>query len=501
MIMYLEKKNSLLLLGLITWAFLAFFSFWQAKKIFTFSCYFLSVWPFCDISGGGPAVRMVILVVVFLLLILFGYLSFRNWQQEKTIGKWWYIAILFSLALFTLPFASNDIQFYFSIGKAVSHNVNPYTEAWNIENIFFYPASVSSVIGVMYGPLALDIFSLFYQISGNNILIFILLWKVFMVIALIVCGLLVFRLIDSTGDKKLFYFFWLTQPLFLFEWVGNGHFDGLWLLFVLLAFIFARKNQWVLVVISLIIGIWIKFIPLLFVPWFLLWWWQGLNKNNWKKQISQIGLAILLGGLITYFFWKPFWRGWQIFEPIILQSKWAVSSLFSVVYYSLKPLFDHILADRSHWFLTRFLHLSLFILVVYLLYPYIKKVVLIIAKKIKMTDAFYIQAIFITMLVYLLVWQKSFWPWYLTWIIPLGLVVYMFNKNIFLRKILLWISLVPLLFYLPWMLLGGDTTSLFFYWYVVILIAVYPIFQLWHWRKTGYDEIPENYTEDRTNYL
>ena len=244
MTMRLEKKNLVWLYGLAAWALLVFFSVWNLKKIFALDCYFLSVWPFCDIASGGTIARAIILGAVFLLLALFGYFSIKKLEQGKPLGPWWYLAILGFAALLTAPFASNDTQFYFSIGQAVSHGINPYSEAWNITNVFFYPASVSQTVGVMYGPLALDIFSLFYQVSGDNILIFILLWKILMIAIFIVCGLLVFRLIRPAIDKKLFYFFWLTQPLFLFEWVSNGHFDSLWLIFGLLAFVFAKKDWW-----------------------------------------------------------------------------------------------------------------------------------------------------------------------------------------------------------------------------------------------------------------
>lgn len=399
------------------------------------------------------------------------------------------IALFMLAAVLLVPFASNDTQYYFSLGKSVHNGVNPYTESWNIENKFFYPASDSSTVGTMYGPLTLNIFNLFYSVSGDSVVNFVIIWKILMVGVLFLVGYLVWRLIgviDKNSDKKIFYAFWLTQPLLLFEWVGNGHFDGLWLIFVLLAFIFAQKKLWCLVVLSLVIGAWIKFIPILFAPWFLFWWWQDIDRNNWLKRAGQAVVGVIMAGCVSVLAWWPFWQGPKVFQAIILQSKWAVHSLFAALYYSLKPLSVSIFDDKAHWFLTRFLHLALFVLVIYFLYPLLKEVGRLIIRKIQWQPIQYMSAAFISLLVYLLVWQKSFWPWYVYFIIPIGLIVYIKSQNIFLKKILLWLSLAPIFFYLPWMLSGGDTIRLSFFWYVFCLVSVFPLFQLWKWRKVGY---------------
>jgi hypothetical protein len=487
--MVLERKKIAIVAGLLGWALIAFFSLWRITKIFSFSCFYLSDWPFCGPADTNWSIiwQMLILLVSFVALALFGYRAFKKWDAGEHGKSGLIIAGIFIfLALLTVPFASNDTQFYYSLGKTVSQNNDPYTQAWNIENKFFYPPAVSQTTGVMYGPLSLDFFSLFYSASGNNVLYFIILWKIFMVALLVVCGQLVLRMIGPAMDKKIFYAFWLSQPLILFEWIANGHFDGLWLVFLLLAFILADRKKWWIVILCLTVGAWIKFIPLLLSPIFLLWWWQDLDKDNWRKRMGEA-----LGGLggaavLTILAWWPYWQGTKVFQAIALQSKWAVHSLFAALYYSLKPLSVLVFQDRAHWFLTRFLHVALVLAVLYFIYPLLKQVWLIIIRKIKWQSVQYISASFVGLLIYLLVWQKSLWPWYMTFIIPLGLVVYAKSKNIYLQKILLWLGLAPLFFYVPWMMFGGDTVSLSFFWYVFVLVAVYPLIQLWQWRKVDY---------------
>jgi len=260
----------------------------------------------------------------------------------------------------------------------------------------------------------------------------------------------------------------------------------LWLVFLLLAFILAERKKWWTVIILLTIGAWIKFIPLLLAPIFLLWWWQDFDKANWRGKVLEV-LGGLCGAFIfTILAWWPYWQGMGVFKAIALQSKWAAHSLFAATYYSFQPLSVYIFQDRAHWFLTRFLHIMLALAVLYFLFPLLKQFWRIVLNKIKWQPEQYLSASFICLLAYLLIWQKSFWPWYAAMIIPVGLLAYSKNKNIYLQKILLWLSLAPIFFYVPWMMFGGDTVSLTFFWYAFALVSIYPLIQLWQWRKVDY---------------
>ncbi len=481
-------------LGLLGWVLLTIFSASEYAKIIKNSCYFCVSWPFCtySITTTKHIIQGLILLPTFLFFFFYGKYIFNYLKSnQETLNKKAYLLIIFFIicAFLIAPFGSGDTIYYFNAGKAVENGINPYTESWSIANYFFSPNNTMT-IGVMYGPIILFGFKVIYKISLGNPLIFIILWKLLMILALIIAGFLIFKLIkiySPDSDKRIFYFFWLTQPLILFEWIVNGHFDALWLIPILLAFIFSHKKQWWLTIIFLTISIWIKFIPLLITPWFILWWWQDLNKNNYSKKSMEAILGISISTLITYFAWLPFWQGMKVFQPLILQSKWAVFSIFSTAYYTLQPSFNSLLTNQSHWILTRLIHLSLLIVAIYFAYPLFKKAFLVLFKKIPLKESDYILAIFISLLIYLFIWQKSFWPWYITWIIPLGLIVYNHKKNIYLEKILIWLSLSPLFFYAIQMLTSTKTHQLWIFYYVVITIMAYPLWQLIKWRKNNYD--------------
>lgn len=485
----LDKKQPILVFSLLGCGILTFFTFLNFKKIFSYNCYFLSNWPFCiEVKSiFSPIIQGLILLLAFIFLFIFSYFSFLNLNNKRYFFSLFSIMIILLCYFFITPFASNDLQFYFSLGKALDGGINPYVQTWNLENRFFYPSSNSVLTGVMYGPLIISLFNFFYGLSGGSLISFIFLWKLLMLVILAVCGFLIVKICNfSLENKKTFYLFWFTQPLLLFEWVGNGHFDGLWLMFVLLSFIFARRNLWELVVICLVIGTWIKFIPVLFAPWFLLWWWQEIDRTNWLRRLGSVFAGVIVSVVITVVAWWPFWQGFSVFKPIILQSKWAVHSLFATFYYSLEPVSVGLFDNRSHWFLTRFLHLVLFFVAIYFLWPLVKGVINVFLRKSKWDFKEFSTVIFVSLFTYLFVWQKSFWPWYSIWVIVIGIIPYLLTKNVYLGKILLWLSSVSLFFYIPWMMFGGDVGGVLFNWFVVALIFVYPLIQLFLWRKIDY---------------
>ena len=487
--MIFDSNKKFLFFGILGWVILSFFSFWNFKEIALNKCYFLSSWPQCGMSHSVAQIifKFSVLSVAFLVLSFFSFLALKNWKDNFKDKKLFIVSgLVFLLAFITLPFASSDLQFYFSLGKAVTNNINPYIQNWSVENSFFYPPSISQLQGVMYGPIALDFFKVAYAVSRDNVLNFIVLWKILMSIVFILCGYLLSLLVGKDQGKASFYGLWLSQPLVLFEWIGNGHFDGLWIVCVLLAFIFAKEKKWWLAAIMLTLGIWVKFIPLFFLPWFALWWYQESANKNWlKNSFDLIGGLVLFGSISTLVWWQ-YWQGLKVFNSLVLQSKWAVNSLFATLYYSSKSLLELFTNKNVHWFLTRFLHVFLLVILLYFFVPVFKQIYKIFQRKLEWSAEQYMSASFVSLLSYILIWQKSLWPWYFVWLIPIGLVVYIKSQNIFIKKILVWITSIPVFFYLPWMMSGGDATGLQFFWYVFLGISFYPLYQLYCWRKIDY---------------
>ncbi len=487
---------------LLSWLTLAIVYITQYSQIFGKNCHFQKNWLVCreDLSSVLQIFTALLVLLFFVNLFVGGRYFWKLFNNEKIFNeKLKCFIIIFSLFLPFLiyPFGSGDITYYYSAGKATSQGINVYANSWDWERSNFTYAHTDSLVGFSYGPLMADVFSFFYRLSHDKIFIFIFLWRLFMSAILAGCGYLVLyisKMLSANFDKTKFYLFWFTQPLFLFESLVNGHFDIFWLTFVLLSFIFAHQKKWWLVFSCLTIGVWIKFIPILIMPWFALWWWQETSWKNWKLQLRGLIAGSLLSVALTLFAWQRYWVGFKVFNLIFLQSKWAVSSFFSLLYYSFERFVKFFFAGDYHWYLTRVVHAMVVLLLLYLLFPIITQVFHILMKKLQFSTIDYISASFVSLLVYMLIWQKSFWPWYCVWILPIGLVAYLNTRNVYLGKILVWLGTAPLLLYIIW----------FFYlqifhtyvenelWYnlvVVLLVMAYPLYNLMQWRRFGYQNL------------
>ncbi|MEI8361405.1 MAG: hypothetical protein WCG01_04715 [bacterium] len=432
-------------------------------------------------------------LIAFTIAGYFGYKQLVNNEQVSFRYGATIPAVFLFLAFLLVPLNGHDLNFYFSAGRAVAGGQNVYTSNWPVGNLLQCGPSAEFSQGIMYGPITVTVLTIFYKFSLGSILWFLFYWKLLMILLFVLTAWLVYKIISEVTslDKFKFNLLFLSQPLIVWAWIGSGQFDALWLVFVLAAILLSIGRQWAMVIVALTFGIWIKFIPVLMTPWFVLWWWQDTNKANWKNNMLQAFAGVVSSLLLTVLVWQNYWQGFKVFNTIILQSKWAVSSIFAVSYYSLKGLFVMAFAEQAHFVLTRLLQGSLLLFAVYLLWPMVSRVYSLILRREIWVATDFILGIFISMLIYLGIWQKSFWPWYISWLVPFGVILFYTYPSDYLKKILIWISLAPVIFYMLWIvnhqLASTDATSeLWFQWAVVLSVWVYPVINLIKWRRINF---------------
>ncbi len=478
-------------LGLVGWGSAAlvtpiiFFHFLSQKE-----CYFLSAWPTC--VPFNDYIRAGLIGIFIVCISALWFFFSKNKDNNFFVGghkKMIFFVVL--CAFLVVPFSSGDIEYYFSSGKAAAGGKNLYTNSWLLENPFFSPPQSSFTYGSMYGPLAIDLFKIAYYISSGSMWWFIFLWKTFMVFMFVVLGYVIEHVFFNddflTSERRLYIQkIWFLQPLLLWEWIVNGHFDSVWLLALSGSFLAAKKHHWWLVFPLLALGVWVKFIPVLLVPWFLLWWWQEIKKTNWQRQIVQLGLGFFLSFLVTFVAWRPYWVGLRVFDTLITQSKWAVSSLFATFYYSLEFISQALGVTFSHLLLTGLVHGMVVCIASFLLWPLAKEAWLIFRHRVHWSSQRFFTAILITLLVFLFVWQKSFWPWYGAWVLPLLGVLFVIYDEILFDRFVLFLGIAPLGFYVWQALAHNNVSHLSFFWCIFLTITVYPLILVFKWRCIAY---------------
>jgi len=251
-----------ILIGLIGWITLVFFSIFEYHSLFGKSCNFFESWLSCSTQPSLLSKELILffVLVIFGSFIAGGWYLWKFYMSDNHINNnksYLIIILFFLLSIFIVPFASRDITFYFSSGKALHSGLNTYAQSWHISNYFVEAVQGSQdLVGFPYGPVMASVFKVVYSISGDNMVIFTIFWRLFIISLFILLSFLTYFLIrhySKSHNKEIFYLFFLTQPLFLFEIVGNVLFDVFWIIFVLLAIIFAQYKKRRLVVSSLFI--------------------------------------------------------------------------------------------------------------------------------------------------------------------------------------------------------------------------------------------------------
>lgn len=452
--------------------------------------------PSCGILAGlNPNTHIADGVFLSLTVIAFSVTAYYAlWRGNVTDRERAWLFIFGMLGVFiafvSVPFNTHDSSYYFGAAQAVHSGVNVYTTPWILHKQFVCEPSSMVVDGISYGPLALWLFWGAYVLGAKTFVGFMLAWKVFMIMGLVGVAALT-SIIETKKEKtKTITTFIITAfPFAIWEIVGSGHFDVWWIFITLAALMSAQYKKWWISFPLLALGIWIKFLPLLVVPWVFLWWIQDTKKENWKHNVIQMVAAGVLSVVVTVVSWAHWWQGIETLRPIVLQAKWAVASIFSAFYYSAAPLAAALWGESYHWILTRIVHIVLLLGVAYLLWPLAVRAWRVLTKKEQWTSAEYLCAIIITLCAYIIVWQKSFWPWYVAWLVLLSLSADI-RENRYAKKIITWIAIAPLTFYvvLTWYAIfyNADVVGKLWFNWLIVVLWVYPLVMLILWRKKKY---------------
>lgn len=218
--------------------------------------------------------------------------------------------------LILLPINSTDIYSYITRGRILSvFNQNPYQVNYaEIQDINFQPLkNLWSYKKPAYSPLFIIISSGLSYLSRNSVLKSIYTFKIFFYIIYFLSSYLVYKVIKNKKTLFLFAF----HPLIIFESINNGHITILVLLFLLSSVYFLQKRGFLyesLSLLFLLFSVFIKYIPIIFVPLYFIYIHK---RSSLRNVLSQ--LAIFTTFLFTFYivFIHPFGGFANIFIGVI----------------------------------------------------------------------------------------------------------------------------------------------------------------------------------------
>jgi len=268
----------------------------------------------------------IIIGLSLLVLLIFYFFIFLEIKKRVNLNfkKIFFISIIVNLfLLFVWPIASCDLFHYIQHGRVLGvFRENPYTNSYsNFNHDPFFNKLENKLMTLKspYGPLFIIINGAISLISKNNITLNLFLLKFFFVVLNIFTGYFIYKISKNIVSFYLYAF----NPLILFEFSINGHNDILLIFFIIAFFLFYKKSGIKNNLISftfLVLSFLTKFIPIIFLPIFIL---TVLSKLKTNKERIYFSLAsLLIFSLLTIALYGPFIKSPEdIIRPMILQSK------------------------------------------------------------------------------------------------------------------------------------------------------------------------------------
>ncbi|HMQ46745.1 MAG TPA: glycosyltransferase 87 family protein [Saprospiraceae bacterium] len=204
------------------------------------------------------------------------------------------------LLLPSLPGWSDDLYRFIWDGRLIVHGTNPFEQ---LPSYYMEPghrvsgleeslyASLNSAdYFTVYPPVAQGIFALAAWLSPQSILGSALVIRGFLLLCELGTIWLLLRLLRNMQMPEHKAIWYALNPLVILEVVGNLHFEGAMIFFLLLSFYFLQKQQLIPSAFGMALSIASKLVPLIF----LVFW---LRRLGWKSAFwffGVLGFSLLL---------------------------------------------------------------------------------------------------------------------------------------------------------------------------------------------------------------
>lgn len=234
--------------------------------IILFSCGIIGVGYFTERSNFFQ------LFGIYSVLFILYYFLQKSIQKPTLIFS---LGVFFRVLLvFSTPALSDDFYRFVWDGRLLAHGINPYII---LPAEFIHNPDYQKIIGdvslfkslnspnyfTVYPSLNQYIFGISAWLAEKNLFLNIIFLRIFILVGEI---LTLFLLTKLSKKKNLPIGLYVFNPLIIIELVGNLHFEGLVMAFLLLAYELFQKNRNSLSAISLAMAVSIKLLPLIFLP-------------------------------------------------------------------------------------------------------------------------------------------------------------------------------------------------------------------------------------------
>ena len=298
--------------------------------------------------------RIIIPYALFFLiyLIIIYYV-----KGEREIRFFLILSIVLRAALlFAIPALSDDVYRFIWDGRLIVHGINPFDQlpsyyldgSVKLEGLdqALFDQLNSQEYFTIYPPLAQAVFAVSVAIFPKSILGASAVMKCFLLAGEVGSLYLISKLLKKFELPKKNILIYAINPLIIIEIMGNLHFEGLMIFFLLLTYYLLVRGKIIHAAGAMALSVASKLLPLIFLPFLI-------RRLGWKRSIiffSALGIFILLlfAPLTNHLFLGNFgesldlyFRRFEFNGSIYYLLRWYG---FKIVGYNLIHLFGPLLA-------------------------------------------------------------------------------------------------------------------------------------------------------------
>lgn len=263
-----------------------------------------------ELLGPGRGAFWICLVALGLLagVYLWGWRLVRDGRARR--GIIWGFAGLFALTLFWLMPITSDLFLYLSRAYLFTDlRANPLLNVpldFRAPLLQAYPADYAGRTSV-YGP-SWVLVSALGTLGPFDVAIGLSWLKGLAVAAYMGCAWLLERILwqlrPAAAMEGLYLVAW--NPLVLLMAVGDGHNDIVMMALVLFAAWLLLCRRWILAFGTLALSLWIKYVSVIFLPFFVHYVWWRLGQDRGHEHRMVVAGSALVFVLVSVLLFSPF---------------------------------------------------------------------------------------------------------------------------------------------------------------------------------------------------
>lgn len=259
------------------------------------------------------------------LLVLFGgYIQALRRVRHESSGAYSLRqllvgVVLFSVPLLLLPFIlSSDVYSYIFYGRLTAlYGANPMlvTPRMYANDPFFNYISDWTDTASTYGPLWTMLshgLTLIVERGGGAVWLYLLAYKLLVLGGHLLNVVLLWILLGRWKPRQQLAgtLLYAWNPLALIEFAGSAHNDALMLTGILIALLFAQRGAWRRAIVALVLAALVKWIAIVLLPLYGLMLFR--QRATWSGRVLLVVQATVLALGCAVVFYAPYWGGGRV---------------------------------------------------------------------------------------------------------------------------------------------------------------------------------------------